>query len=116
VVWCDDLNAVDLQVEGRRLAGSGADERNVEFVAAGPGEGELSLIVWERGVGPTLACGTGTCAAALAAAAWGFTHSPVRVHNPGGPLDVTLAEGDRPIRLAGPVRKIADISVDLEIG
>jgi diaminopimelate epimerase len=114
VVWCEDLEAVDLGVEGRRLAGTGADERNVEFVAMGPGEGELSLIVWERGVGPTLACGTGTCAAAVAAAVWGFAHSPVRVHNPGGALDVTLADGHRPIRLAGPVRKIADISVDLE--
>jgi len=113
VVWCDDPGEVDLADTGRRLAGSGPDERNVEFVGPGPGAGELSLRVWERGVGPTLACGTGTCAAAAAAAAWGLVGPRVRVHNPGGALDVTLGEGDGPIHLSGPVRKVADVVVDV---
>jgi hypothetical protein len=36
------------------------------------------------------------------------------VHNPGGTLEVTLGSGEQPIRLAGPVRKIADVVVDVE--
>jgi len=45
---------------------------NVEFVALGPGTDELTMRVWERGVGETLACGTGVCAAAAAAHSWGL--------------------------------------------
>jgi diaminopimelate epimerase len=114
VVWVEDPADVDLDEAGPRLAGRGADERNVEFVGPGPQNGELSLRVWERGVGPTLACGTGTCAAAAAAAAWGVVGSHVRVHNPGGTLEVTLGSGEQPIRLSGPVRKVADVIVDVE--
>jgi diaminopimelate epimerase len=112
VVWFDDPAEIDLDEAGPRLAGKGPDERNVEFVSAGPGKGELTLVVWERGAGPTLACGSGTCAAAAAAAAWGEVSGRVRVHNPGGTLEVTLGSGDEPIRLSGPVRKIADVVVD----
>lgn len=115
VVWCDDPGAIDLDEAGPRLAGRGADERNVEFVGPGPVKGELSLRVWERGVGTTLACGTGTCAAAVAAADWGEVGRRVRVHNPGGVLEVTLGPGDQPIRLSGPVRKVADVVVTLPV-
>ncbi|HXQ18059.1 MAG TPA: diaminopimelate epimerase [Acidimicrobiales bacterium] len=115
VVWCDDPGAIDLEEAGPRLAGRGPEERNVEFVGPGPVAGELSLVVWERGVGTTLACGTGTCAAAAAAAAWGAIGRRVRVHNPGGVLQVTLGEGDQPIRLSGPVRKVADVVVTLPL-
>jgi diaminopimelate epimerase len=83
---------------------------NVEFVWPGPGAGELTLRVWERGVGETLACGTGTCAAAAAAHAHGVAGTRVRVHNPGGPLDVELGESG--ISLAGPTQKVGDVTVD----
>jgi diaminopimelate epimerase len=83
---------------------------NVEFIWPGPVAGELSLRVWERGVGETLACGTGACAAAAAAQAHGVVGTRVRVHNPGGPLDVELdASG---VFLAGPTQKVGDVSVD----
>ena len=83
---------------------------NVEFVWPGPGAGELTLRVWERGVGETLACGTGACAVAASAHAHGESGLRVRVHNPGGPLDVEL--GDTGIVLAGPTQKVGDVSVD----
>jgi diaminopimelate epimerase len=114
VVWFDAPGDIELAEAGPRLAGSGPTERNVEFISPGPGSGELTLVVWERGAGPTLACGTGSCAAAVAAAAWGEVGQRVRVHNPGGTLEVTLPAGDEPIRLAGPVHKIADVVVDID--
>jgi diaminopimelate epimerase len=83
---------------------------NVEFVWPGPGAGELTLRVWERGVGETLACGTGACAVAASAHAHGEVGRRVRVHNPGGPLDVELEESG--IVLAGPTQKVGDVTVD----
>ena len=57
------------------------------------------------GVGETLACGTGSVAAAAAARSWGVVapSGTVRVRNPGGTLEVTLGDdGDGPAHLAGP--------------
>jgi len=70
--------------------------------------------VWERGVGETLACGTGSVAAAAAARSWGAAGSDgtVRVRNPGGLLEVTLGADDQATTyLAGPVRKVADVDI-----
>jgi len=69
------------------------------------GAGELSLRVHERGVGETLACGTGSCAAVAAAIARGdVTSDTVRVVLPGGTL-VVRPRGDR-YELAGPAEYV----------
>ena len=101
---------------GPQLQSAFAGGINVEWIClAHDGEGELlDLRVWERGVGETLACGTGSVAAAAAAGAWGVVggSGPVRVRNPGGTLEVTLGPGaGDPALLAGPVRKVADIDI-----
>jgi diaminopimelate epimerase len=44
----------------------------------------VRILIWERGVGPTLASGTGACAAAVAAAAFGGAGRDVEVAAPGG--------------------------------
>ncbi len=95
---------------GPRWERSVAGGANVEFVWPGPGPGELTLRVWERGAGETLACGTGACAVVAAAHAHGEAGTRVRVHNPGGPLDVEL--GQSGISLAGPTQKVGDVTVD----
>jgi diaminopimelate epimerase len=78
---------------------------NVEFVAVA-GEDQLTLRVWERGVGETLSSGTSSIAAAAAAIANGWCEGPVTVHLRGGDLRVALDErGDA--RLAGPVVELA---------
>ena len=81
----------------------------------GPEPGELTLLVWERGVGETLACGTGSVAAAAALYSAGIAPCAVRVISPGGSAKVTIA-GDDPValtaELAGPVSRVARIEVD----
>ncbi|HUI04595.1 MAG TPA: diaminopimelate epimerase [Acidimicrobiales bacterium] len=83
---------------------------NVEFVWPGADGHTLWLRVWERGVGETLACGTGACAVAAAAQAHGAAASPVRVVSPGGPLEVEL--GAHEAVLGGPVRRVGAVVVD----
>jgi len=56
---------------------------NVEFAKV-EAPGRVRIVIWERGVGPTLASGTGACAAAVAAAAFGGASRDVQVSSPGG--------------------------------
>lgn len=56
---------------------------NVSFVHV-EAPGRIHILIWERGVGPTLASGTGACGAAVAAAAYGGAGRDVEVMSPGG--------------------------------
>jgi diaminopimelate epimerase len=58
--------------------------------------------VWERGCGETRACGSGTVAAAIAAMASGRAELPMRLHLPGGVLQVARRP-DGEVLLTGPV-------------
>lgn len=60
---------------------------NVEFINI-QNKKELQMRVWERGSGETLACGTGACAAVVAAALHGDTEENVTVHLKGGDLEI----------------------------
>jgi diaminopimelate epimerase len=104
VVEVDDpgkLGKLDLAEEAMPYPGV-----NVEFVAAGRGPDALTMRVWERGVGETQACGSGSCAAAFAAHAWGLVGEQVTVHQPGGAVVVELAD---PIVLTGPAEYVCDV-------
>lgn len=78
---------------------------NVEFVALGPGRDEATIRVWERGVGETMACGTGSVASAAALHHWGRVGTKVTVHQPGGAAEVQLRP-DGVAVLSGPSRRI----------
>ncbi len=111
-----DTAGVDLAELGPKLQAAFSGGINVEWITVvHDGEGELlDFRVWERGVGETLACGTGSVAAAAAARSWGAVSSDtsVRVRNPGGILEVTLgADPQATTYLAGPVRKVADVDI-----
>jgi diaminopimelate epimerase len=81
----------DLVEIGERINSSTPGGTNVELVL--PGEpGEVTMVVYERGVGPTQACGTGAVAVAAAARAWELAPATVTVHQPGGPAVVELGE------------------------
>lgn len=72
----------------------------------------IRLRVWERGVGLTLACGTGACATAVAAIRSGRVDGPVTVILPGGPLRIDWAPG-RPILMSGPATHVFTAEADL---
>lgn len=78
---------------------------NVEF-ATPRGPQEIDVVVWERGVGRTLACGTGAAATAVAAAVSGHApfEAPITVHLPGGPLEIRVRREDLDVQLRGPAR------------
>ena len=59
----------------------------------------IRILIWERGVGPTAASGTGACASAVAAAAFGGAARDVEVVSPGGAQRVRWT--DEGIHLAG---------------
>jgi diaminopimelate epimerase len=67
----------------------------------------IRIEIWERGAGYTLASGTSSCAAAAVAHRLGLCGPTVRVHMPGGALDVTIAPGFR-VTLEGPVTRVAE--------
>ena len=97
VVRVEDLEAVDLPGRGRSLRfdqSTGPEGANVNFVSPGMASGEAWRIrTYERGVeGETLACGTGTVAAAIALAARGEAQLPLRFRSRGGPELVVRAE------------------------
>ncbi len=102
-----------VRIVGPRLERSRRRRGQRGVRVAGPGPGDALLRVWERGVGETLACGTGTCAAAAAAHAHGAAGTRVEVHNPGGVLEVEIGESE--ITLAGPTQKVGDVTVDTTV-
>lgn len=106
-----DPAVVDVAELGPRLQEVHPGGVNVEFISVGPAADSVNLRVWERGVGETQACGTGSAAAAVAARSWGLVGETVDVHNPGGTLQVAM---DGPvIRLSGPVQRVATLKVDV---
>jgi len=71
---------------------------------------EIELVVWERGCGITLACGTGACATVVAAVITGRAEegSDVLVHLPGGDLVITVLKGMTNVLMRGPALHVFD--------
>jgi diaminopimelate epimerase len=110
VLLVDDLAAVEITAAGPRWEAGWSGGINVHAVAPTAGEPDaLTMRVWERGAGPTEACGTGATAAARAAHDWGLVGTEVTVHMPGG--DVVVGVGER-MTLRGPSVRIAAVEVE----
>lgn len=80
------------------------DRTNVEFVRR-DGPSEITMRVWERGAGVTMACGTGACAAAVAGVRLDGLQSPVTVHLAGGDLLIEVSD-DLRVTMTGPADPI----------
>jgi diaminopimelate epimerase len=96
VVFSDDVAGLALGELGPRFARHRFFPRgiNTEFVRV-VGRERLEMRVWERGAGETMSCGTGACAAAVAAARTGRTGRHVTVALPGGELEIDWRADDR---------------------
>jgi len=85
---------------------------NVEFVRI-KNRGAIDMQVWERGVGETLACGTGACAAVMAGIATNKLRSnKVKVNLPGGVLEISKLKNGK-ISLTGPAEMVFEGAIGL---
>ena len=108
VVFVDDVDKVPVTTLGPRLETHPAflpGKTNVEFVQVVDWT-TVRQRTWERGVGETLACGTGACAVAVAAQVRGLTGHPVAIELRGGRLELDWAPGGT-VRMTGPAREVA---------
>jgi diaminopimelate epimerase len=78
---------------------------NVEFVQV-LGSDEVSVRVWERGSGETLACGTGATAVAVAGVLAGRTKRRILAHLPGGSLQLYWSEANNHVYMTGPAVEV----------
>jgi diaminopimelate epimerase len=108
VLLTDDLRAVDIGVLGARVP-----DVNLEVIEVGPEPDAVTMRVHERGAGVTEACGTGACAAAFAARAWGlYGGEAITVHMDGGDARVEFGPGNE-VTLVGPATFVATIEIEI---
>lgn len=107
VIFVDDITDELVLGAGPELERHSAfpDRANIEFVKVIDGE-TVQMRVWERGSGETLACGTGACATAVAAALTGRTNRKVTVKLIGGDLSIEWNEKDNHVYMTGPARTV----------
>ena len=117
VIFAESPEDVDLAVVGPALEHHPAfpNKTNVEFLRV-DSEDHVTMRVWERGSGETLACGTGACAVGVIGRLLGGTKEKVTVSLPGGDL---LIEWDgsldrsAPVFMTGPVTRTFDGVLEL---
>ena len=101
-----DVSCTEQELDelGPRVSGLLASGSNVEIGRA-TGAAAFEVLVWERGVGRTLACGTGAAAVAALAAVTGRApyDAPIALRLPGGPLELKVSQ-DLAVSLRGPAR------------
>jgi diaminopimelate epimerase len=115
VVLGPDPGRTDVAGLGKALSeqhGKATGGINVEFVTLGPGRDVLTMRVWERGVGETEACGTGSVAAAAAVARLGRVGRKVTVRQPGGEVEVELRPDGAAV-LSGPSVRVGRCTLEL---
>jgi diaminopimelate epimerase len=113
VFFVADADEVPLEVLGPRIENDPAFPDRINVNVGTFVRDRLKLRTFERGVGETLACGTGACATAVAAIATKRASSPVRVDMAGGSLVVDWVPG-QPIRMRGGATHVFEGELDLE--
>ena len=74
----------------------------------------IELAVFERGAGPTPACGSAACATAAVLISLGQVDSPVTVRQPGGALVIHWPSGEQPVEMTGPARLVFHGTIEPE--
>ena len=116
VVPVSDLQAIPFERWGHELEKHPLfpAKTNVHFLQIHTSR-SLEIRVWERGAGPTLACGTGACATLVAASLLGLCDDSAEVMLPGGPLQISWRDQQGPVLMTGPAKAVFDgvLSPDL---
>jgi diaminopimelate epimerase len=103
LIEVEDLARAQIAAKAASLQGSGLFPQGVNVGFAHVlSRGEIGLRVVERGVGETLACGSGACAAVAVLVRQGKVDRDVQVHLPGGTLSISWPDDTAGIRMAGP--------------
>lgn len=114
VLAVNDIENCDLETQGPLIE---SHARFPNRVNAGfcqtVNRNHIRLRVFERGVGETLACGTGACAAAVAGMDRGELQSPVQVDLPGGSLRIEWQGRGSPVIMTGPATTVFEGQISL---
>lgn len=110
VIFCDEIDSLNLEKIGPNFEHHEMfpEQVNTEFIRV-IDEKTLQMRVWERGSGETFACGTGACAAAVAAVENGYCKRDIEitVHLVGGDLFITYTS-DGTVYMRGRAEKVYD--------
>ena len=109
VIFSEEINGISLEETGRELEFHPRfpERANIEFCHVTVRD-RMEIRVWERGVGETLACGTGACAAVVASVLNDLTDEEVIVKLLGGELSVRWDRKVNHVFLEGPAVKVFD--------
>ncbi|MGL4851417.1 MAG: diaminopimelate epimerase [Phocaeicola sp.] len=114
VIFVDDIKSVNLPEIGPKIENHPLfpERVNVEFVQVLP-DASLRMRVWERGSGITMACGTGACATAVAAALNQKAGRETVIRMDGGDLTIDWSETDNHVYMTGPATKVFEGEIEL---
>ena len=112
VIFTDDVDSAEELGPGLERHPAFPQRCNIEF-ARPLGKDGIRTRVWERGSGMTMACGTGACATAVAAARTGRAGRKSRIVMDGGILDIEWKESDGHVYLTGPAAFVFDGEIEL---
>jgi len=107
VFICDDVGLIDLKKLGPAIENHSLfpNRINVHFIQI-DNPSELTMRTWERGSGITMACGTGACAACVAAVLACQQQRACTAHLPGGDLELNWSEKDDCVYMTGPAVEV----------
>jgi len=117
VLFVPDVEAIDLHRLGPIFENLSVfpQRTNTHFVQV-IDRTHLKMRIWERGAGPTLACGTGACAVLVAAVLNNLCETSATVELPGGPLSITWESTTNHLRMTGPAKRVFAGQLSLSVG
>ena len=107
VIFTDDVDQVSETGRALECHPAFPQRCNIEFAHV-IADGSIRTRVWERGSGITMACGTGACATAVAAALTGHAGRKSQIVMDGGTLDIEWRETDNHVYMTGPAEFVFD--------
>ena len=107
ITFVEDVASIPLETLGPKFEHHSVfpERTNTEFIQVIKPD-YLKMLVWERGAGATLACGTGACAVVVAGVLTGKCDRLVTVELPGGLLAIEWSISDQKVYMSGPAEKV----------